>query len=204
MKGRNSHCMEKIIFMIMVWERYCNASPKPEFFFIFFVYIFIHSSANMSLFGLKLSQIILHTETSKLMYNWSFLFKVLHKPTLLHSTFNKLIDILYSECWCNGLVLFTYHSFLYRCTLQQCPCIEIKQQHLHSYFQSLFFNPPIHSVYTSYFSLSRFTDCFVIISVFNRSWLHYYVLYSTQARKQPSVITCLYQRAIRNGICYMV
>ena len=37
--------------MIMVWERYCNTSPKPEFFFIFFVYIFIHISANMSLFG---------------------------------------------------------------------------------------------------------------------------------------------------------
>ena len=30
---------------------------------------------------------ILHTETSKLMYNWSFLFVVLHKPTLLPSTF---------------------------------------------------------------------------------------------------------------------
>ena len=42
----------------------------------------------MSLFGLKFSQMILHTETSKLMYNWSFLFVVLHKPTLLPSTFN--------------------------------------------------------------------------------------------------------------------
>ena len=53
--------------MIMVWERYCNASPKPEFL-----------------------QMILHTETSKLMYNWSFLFQVLHKPTLLPSTFKVL------------------------------------------------------------------------------------------------------------------
>ena len=42
----------------------------------------------MSPFGLKFSQMILHTETSKLMYNWSFLFVVLHKPTLLPSTFN--------------------------------------------------------------------------------------------------------------------
>ena len=42
----------------------------------------------MSPFGLKFSQMILHTETSKLMYNWSFLFEVLHKPTLLPSTFN--------------------------------------------------------------------------------------------------------------------
>ena len=42
----------------------------------------------MSQFGLKFSQMILHTETSKLMYNWSFLFEVLHKPTLLPSTFN--------------------------------------------------------------------------------------------------------------------
>ena len=85
----------------MVWERYCNASPKPEFFFIFFVYIFIHISANMSPFGLKFSQMILHTETSKLMYNWSFLFVVLHKPTLLSSTFN----ILYRHATNHKLVL---------------------------------------------------------------------------------------------------
>ena len=32
----------------------------------------------MSPIGLKFSQMILHTETSKLMYNWSFLFVVLH------------------------------------------------------------------------------------------------------------------------------
>ena len=44
----------------------------------------------MSPFGLKFSQMILHTETSKLMYNWSFLFVVLHKPTLLPSTFTVL------------------------------------------------------------------------------------------------------------------
>ena len=37
---------------------------------------------------------ILHTETSKLMYNWSFLFVVLHKPTLLPSTF-KVPNTLY-------------------------------------------------------------------------------------------------------------
>ena len=43
----------------------------------------------MSPFGLKFSQMILHTETSKLMYNWSFLFEVLHKPTLLPSTFKR-------------------------------------------------------------------------------------------------------------------
>ena len=43
----------------------------------------------MSPFELKFSQMILHTETSKPMYNyWSFLFVVLHKPTLLPSTFN--------------------------------------------------------------------------------------------------------------------
>ena len=54
----------------MVWERYSNASPKPEFFF---VYIFINISGNMNPFGLIFLQMILHTETSKLMYNWSFL-----------------------------------------------------------------------------------------------------------------------------------
>ena len=41
----------------------------------------------MSPFGLKFSQMILPTETSKLMYNRSFFFVVLHKPTLLPSTF---------------------------------------------------------------------------------------------------------------------
>ena len=61
--------------------------------FNFFVYIFIHISANMSLFGLKFSQMILHTETSKLMYNWSLLFEVLHKPTLLPSTFKVTTQI---------------------------------------------------------------------------------------------------------------
>ena len=44
----------------------------------------------MSPFGLKFSQMILHTETGKLMYNWSFLFVVLHKPTLLPSTFESI------------------------------------------------------------------------------------------------------------------
>ena len=45
----------------------------------------------MSPFGLRFSQMILHAETSKLMYNWSFLFVGLHKPTLLPSTF-KLVS----------------------------------------------------------------------------------------------------------------
>ena len=75
----------------MVWERYCYASPKPEFFFIFLCLYFIQISANMSPCGLKFSQMILHTETSKLMYNWSFLFVVLHKPTFLPSTFNIFV-----------------------------------------------------------------------------------------------------------------
>ena len=46
----------------------------------------------MSPFGLKFSQMILPIKTSlELMYNWSFLFVVLHKPTLLPSTFNRLL-----------------------------------------------------------------------------------------------------------------
>ena len=48
---------------------------KTRILFIFFVCIFIHISANMSPFALKFSQMILHTETSKLMFNWSFLFE---------------------------------------------------------------------------------------------------------------------------------
>ena len=57
--------------------------------FYFFVYIFIHISANMSPFGLKFFTDDSSYRTSKLMYNWSFLFVVLHKPTLLPSTFNR-------------------------------------------------------------------------------------------------------------------
>ena len=49
----------------------------------------------MSPFGLKYSQMILHAETSKLMYNWSFLFEVLHKPTLLPSSFNTKISAVH-------------------------------------------------------------------------------------------------------------
>ena len=43
---------------------------KPEFFlFSLFVFTFISQLFFMSLFGLKFSQVILHTETSKLVYN---------------------------------------------------------------------------------------------------------------------------------------
>ena len=49
----------------------------------------------MSPFRFKFSQMILQTETSKLMYHyWSFLFVVLHKPTLLPSTFNIMEERL--------------------------------------------------------------------------------------------------------------
>ena len=101
---RNSLHWRKLS-MIMVWEHYCSMFSrfsKIRILFIFFVYIFIHISANMSPFGLKFSQMILHTETSKLMYNWSFLFVVLHKPTLLPSTFK----VYSSSCEPN------YYSFL--------------------------------------------------------------------------------------------
>ena len=65
----------------------------------------------MSPFGLKFTQMILHTETSKLMYNWSFPFVVLHKPTLLPSTFNQLT--LFYECWCNGLLKYVSFHILF-------------------------------------------------------------------------------------------
>ena len=84
---------------------------KTRILFIFFVYIFIHISANMSPFGLKFSQMILHTETSKLMYNWSFLFVVLHKPTLLPSTFNIKLAILNAH--------FSITLFHFICTFSQ-------------------------------------------------------------------------------------
>ena len=103
---RNSHWRK--LSMIMMWESYCNASPKPEFFlFSLFIFSFI-SQQNMNTFGLKFSQMILHAETSKLMYNWSFLLVVLHKPTLLPSTFKRSentrvsrFTILLSPIHCN-------------------------------------------------------------------------------------------------------
>ena len=96
---RNSH--QRKLSMIMVWERYCNASPKPEFFlFSLFIFSFISQLIWVRL-GLKFSQMILHTETSKLMYNWSYLFVVLHKPTLLPSTFNITWETLYLESLMN-------------------------------------------------------------------------------------------------------
>ena len=104
---KNSHWRK--LSMIMVWERYCYASPKLEFFVIFFVYIFIHISANMSPFGLIFSQIILHTETSKLMYKLSFLFVVLHKPTLLPSTFKILtVNGLEVTLVCNITIMWCW------------------------------------------------------------------------------------------------
>ena len=48
----------------------------------------------MNPFGLKFSQMILHTETRKRMYIWSFLFVVLQKPTLLPSTVKILKKIV--------------------------------------------------------------------------------------------------------------
>ena len=65
-------------------KKYCGAGVLITFSDIS---SFIHISANMSPIGLKFSQTILPTETSKLIYNWSCLFEVLHKPTLLPSTF---------------------------------------------------------------------------------------------------------------------
>ena len=69
----------------------------------------------MSLFGLKFTQMILHTETSKLMYNWSFLFEVLHKPTLLPSTFNEKVllsrDITFHDFYWIQDFLFNWEEF---------------------------------------------------------------------------------------------
>ena len=61
----------------------------------------------MSMFGLKFSEMSLHTETSKLMYNLLFLFVVLHKPTLLPSTFNFVICFLLEKIYC----VYKYYNF---------------------------------------------------------------------------------------------
>ena len=82
---RNSHW--KKWSMIMVWQRYCFTllQNQNSFLFSLFIFSFISPLIFRSPFGLKFSQMILHTETSKLMYNWYFLFVVLYKPTLLPS-----------------------------------------------------------------------------------------------------------------------
>ena len=106
---RNSHWRN--LSMIMVWERYCiKRFSKTRILFILFIYIYIHISANTSPFGLKFSQMILHTETSKLMYNWSFLFVVLHKPTLLPSTFNESRNGWLGNCLWKEFIPFHYGS----------------------------------------------------------------------------------------------
>ena len=84
--------LEKIIYDNGV-RALLQRFSKTRILFIFFVCIFIHISANMSPFALKFSQMILHTERSKLMYNRSYLFEVLHQPTLLPSTFKAIIYI---------------------------------------------------------------------------------------------------------------
>ena len=119
---RNSHWRK--LPMIMVWESYCYASTKPNFFFIFLGSIFIHISANMSLFGLKFLQMILHTETIKLMYNNPF---SLEFCTSQHSYPVPLISIWHT-LWGNSPLTWR-HSNL---KLNQCSS-DIRS-HLHKKF----------------------------------------------------------------------
>ena len=90
----------------------------------------------MSPFGLKFSQMILHTETSKLMYNWSFLFEVLHKPTLLPSTFNDAFKVQFfqgfiftlpcSSDFFKGETLLTMHKFKSMKEKTSCASIQFR------------------------------------------------------------------------------
>ena len=90
---RNSHWRK--LSMIMVWERYCNASPKPEFFlFSLFIFSFISQ-----LIWVRLGWKFHRWFSMQKQVNWctidqDFLFEVLHKPTLLiPSTFKFCIPI---------------------------------------------------------------------------------------------------------------
>ena len=88
---RNSHWRK--LSMIILWERYCNASPKPEIFlFSLFIFTVISQLIWVRLGWNFHRWFSMHAKTSKLMYNWSFLSVVLHKPTLLPSTVNYWLD----------------------------------------------------------------------------------------------------------------
>ena len=99
---RNSHWGK--LSMIMVWEHYCNASPKPEFFlFSLFIFSFISQLIWVHL-GWNFHRWFSIQKTSKLMYNWSFLFVVLHRATLLPSTF-KPISCVAKHRWSFSVTL---------------------------------------------------------------------------------------------------
>ena len=87
----------------MIWmvfrERYCNASPNKSIQDIFYILLclYFHSLSNQLIWvqfkALKVVHrylwILPYQKRVELMYNWSFLFVVLHKPTLLPSTLNS-------------------------------------------------------------------------------------------------------------------
>ena len=75
----------------MVWECYCNASPKPEFFlFSLFILSFISQLILVRL-GWNFHRWFSIQKQVNWCTIWSFLFVVLHKPTLLPSTFKLLL-----------------------------------------------------------------------------------------------------------------
>ena len=75
--------------MIMVWERYCNTSPKPEFF----LFSLLRFSLQSQLIFLGwIFTMILNIQKQVNVVNYNFLLFVdLHKPTLLPSTFKDWI-----------------------------------------------------------------------------------------------------------------
>ena len=85
---RNSHWRK--LSMIMVWERYCNASPKPEFFlFSLFIFSFIYQLIWVRLGWNYHRRLSIQQQVNWCTNYWSFLFDVLYKPTLLPSTFKS-------------------------------------------------------------------------------------------------------------------
>ena len=70
---RNSHWRK--LSMIMVWERYCNASPKPEFFlFSLFIFSFISRLIWVRL-GWNFHRWFSIQKQVNWLYNWSFSLK---------------------------------------------------------------------------------------------------------------------------------
>ena len=110
---RNSHWRK--LSMIMVWERDCNASPKPEFFLFS---LFNISQLIWVCLGLKFSQMILHTETSNRCTIEPFSLKLCTSQHSYPVPLNKTM-IMFAQLLCSYFCIISSYFFLCLSLLQQ-------------------------------------------------------------------------------------